>query len=662
MKNTNFFRALKKRWWVIALFVAIGFVAASVTQPSSMDKALANPTTLYFSAKNIMLIKAERAVPAVDYGRITLEATTGEVPETFKAAYKVSRMGSVTEAGLSDGKGGSTNGSSKEGGANAARITRAGFATPTSLKFYSPSTGFTTITAAPDRTNGSFVITALSATKESAAKAANLYADKLTEYLSNSAKVDYDKAVADLQRNQTRLEQAVATFGTQLNLVALDPTANSSLLKVKQAVALRAFNENSLTLAAYTASGPNRLNVARLEAASPQRTDITYFKTGSEPASGGMRLAFGASIGLLLAICLIVIVEVVAARVRDVSAIEAAAKLPVLAEVPNVEFDKANRFSLAAIESPASVLAESYRTLRTSLLAMWARHPVNVGRVSATSGGSGTDDSGIPELKVLLVTSPGPAEGKSVTVANLAAVLAETGKSVIVVDADFRRPTLNKYLGGSPTPDLISLGRECTRETVWGALQETKAPGVKLLATTQNHTAPGESVAIVKAVVTIAREFADIIIVDSPPLLLANDSAELSTFADGTLLLARSGWTRRGAITASADLLRRVGAQILGIGLIGAERGARYGGYAGYAGYGYGQKSYYSYGGYGTGTHRSRPREILVKMVPWQSQREARDEAIDLRIEAERDSTTTAASAARSSRQPDPSDDESWLA
>jgi hypothetical protein len=164
-------------------------------------------------------------------------------------------------------------------------------------------------------------------------------------------------------------------------------------------------------------------------------------------------------------------------------------------------------------------------------------------------------------------------------------------------------------------------------------------------------------VAIVKAVVAIARDLADIVIVDSPPLLLANDSAELATFADGTLLLARSGWTRRGAITASADLLRRVGAQILGIGLIAAERGARYGGYAGYAGYGYGPGGYYSYGSYGT--HRKQ-NTLLVKVVPWRSHRESREEAIDLRVEAERDAAASAVG--KRSNVPDPSDDDSWIA
>ena len=169
--------------------------------------------------------------------------------------------------------------------------------------------------------------------------------------------------------------------------------------------------------------------------------------------------------------------EVIAARVSRHIGNRSGCETPRGREIPAVDFDHSNRFKLAVIDSPASVAAEAYRTLRTALLAMWQRHPTNAGLVAATPGGlSGNgSDPVVPPLKVLLITSPGPAEGKSVTVANLAAVLAETGKSVIALDADFRRPTLNKYLGcSSSTPDLLTLGKDCTRDQVWGALQENE--------------------------------------------------------------------------------------------------------------------------------------------------------------------------------------------
>ena len=96
----------------------------------------------------------------------------------------------------------------------------------------------------------------------------------------------------------------------------------------------------------------------------------------------------------------------------------------------------------------------------------------------------------------------------------------------------------------------------------------------------------------------------------------------------------------------------------MGIGLIAAERGTRYGGYGGIRGHTDMGPGCYSYGSYGT--HRKQ-NTLLVKVVPWRSHRESREEAIDLRVEAERDATAATAAGKRSN-VPDPSDDDSWIA
>ncbi len=256
--------------------------------------------------------------------------------------------------------------------------------------------------------------------------------------------------------------------------------------------------------------------------------------------------------------------------------------------------------------------AEAYRSLRTSLLAMWARHPRNTplpatnGGGMVSNGGNGRD-RGRP-LRTLLVTSPGPAEGKSISVVNLAAAFAETGMSVIVVDSDFRRPTQCRYLDRPKSPNLGDLDVTCTPEDLEAVLQDTEIPGVRLAASAPTKSDPGHAIAVAKAVVRAAEDLADIVIVDSPPLLLANDASDLALGVDATILLARSGWTRRSGVVASADLLRRLEAPVIGIVIVGAEHGVR----AGYYGY-------YGYYGYGYGYAHPGEVSIVSRLMPWKA-------------------------------------------
>ena len=124
-------------------------------------------------------------------------------------------------------------------------------------------------------------------------------------------------------------------------------------------------------------------------------------------------------------------------------------KLPVIAEVPYMRIRRQNRFSVAVESMSSSIVAESYRRLRTSVSLMWIanQHP---------GDGDSIPDDTTP--KTMIVTSPIPADGKSTTTANLAAAFAETGKSVIVVDLDFRRQKLHKFLGANTEPPLVNLG------------------------------------------------------------------------------------------------------------------------------------------------------------------------------------------------------------
>ena len=81
--------------------------------------------------------------------------------------------------------------------------------------------------------------------------------------------------------------------------------------------------------------------------------------------------------------------ELLGARIRDVAGTEGAARMPVIAEIPVVKMNRADRFVVSTAADPASLTAEAYRSLRTSLLAMWQRHPKNVALDQPAAGPSG---------------------------------------------------------------------------------------------------------------------------------------------------------------------------------------------------------------------------------------------------------------------------------
>jgi capsular exopolysaccharide synthesis family protein len=249
---------------------------------------------------------------------------------------------------------------------------------------------------------------------------------------------------------------------------------------------------------------------------------------------------------------------------------------------------------------------------------------------------------------MLLVTSPGPAEGKSISAVNLAAAFAETGATVIVIDADFRRPTMHRYFHKETTPNLGDLTPQLTPEQLAGVLQETGIPGVRFAASAPSKSDPGAAMAVAKAAANAAIELADVVLLDSPPLLLANDASDLATLADATVLLARSGWTRRGAIVAASDLLRRLEATVVGVVLVGADRGAR----AGYYGY-------YGYYGYGYGYAHPEQNVPVKRLLPW-----GRGRRVEPTAPARSPSADTADVTAPPATTPEPAssaDDEPWV-
>jgi capsular exopolysaccharide synthesis family protein len=205
---------------------------------------------------------------------------------------------------------------------------------------------------------------------------------------------------------------------------------------------------------------------------------------------------------------------------------------------------------LITCTDPRSPASEAYRTLRTNLEFSSLENP----------------------LKSLLVTSPAAQADKSLTLANLAVIMAEGGRQVILVDTDLRRPALHEIFGVKNDEGLS----EVVRQADWTPplpLRETGVDGLCLLTSgelPQNPSVLLGSPNMEKVIAYLAGQ-ADLVMYDAPPVLAVTDAALLATQVDGTLLVVRAGVTRREHVQRAKDLLSKVKAHLVGAALTNAN-------------------------------------------------------------------------------------------
>ncbi|MGA8850271.1 MAG: CpsD/CapB family tyrosine-protein kinase, partial [Aeromicrobium sp.] len=279
--------------------------------------------------------------------------------------------------------------------------------------------------------------------------------------------------------------------------------------------------------------------------------------TASRPSSPSVSwwLAIGALIGLLLGLAVSAARQLTHRPIRTPDDLTEATGAPMLAAIG---YDRtANRNPLVTDLDPGDPRFEASRLLRTNLQFV---------DVDSTE-------------TVLTVTSSMPGEGKSTTVANLAIALAHGGASVVLVDADLRRPQLDELFGLDHAPGLTTalVGTVDLAD----AVQETSVHGLDVLTTGALPPNPSELLqtnAMADLVLTLRRRY-DIVLFDAPPLLPVTDAALLATLSDGAVLLVRHGRTTAEQVRAAAGRLESVGADLLGtvLTMVPARGIARYG-------------------------------------------------------------------------------------
>jgi polysaccharide biosynthesis transport protein len=199
-----------------------------------------------------------------------------------------------------------------------------------------------------------------------------------------------------------------------------------------------------------------------------------------------------------------------------------------------------------------SPLAEAYRHLRTSILLSSAGHAP----------------------KALLITSSLPGEGKTTTAVNTAFTLAQTGASVVIVDADMRRPRLRTIFGIEDQRGLSSiLSSAVSEDETLEMISRDEATGLAILTSGPIPPNPAELIGSdeMRRLLSLLQNRFDHVVIDSPPVSSFTDGVLISTLVDGVLLVIHGGKSSRHIVKRSKQLLQEVGAKIFGVVLNNTE-------------------------------------------------------------------------------------------
>ncbi|MDA7980514.1 MAG: polysaccharide biosynthesis tyrosine autokinase [Pirellulales bacterium] len=298
-------------------------------------------------------------------------------------------------------------------------------------------------------------------------------------------------------------------------------------------------------------------------------------------------LAIAGALGLVGGMGLALVVEMADRRFRSPDDIRDQLGLAVVGHIPSIpaEWKSPKRSAkgdvipaidaiVTAHHKPRGRAAEAYRAVRTSLF------------FHARSTGQ----------RVIQVTSSHAGDGKTTLASNLAVLVAQSGKKVLLIEADFRRPRCHKVFGLDNTVGISSV---ITSETE--IADATQKSGVENLSVMTCGPRPGNPAELLTSpvfeeMIDAVREEYDFVIVDTPPLLVVTDPSVVASRVDGVLLVMRLSKRTRDSARRSCEILGSLGVNVLGVVVNGIGKGNDYGYGSSYGGYRY---SYHYGNGYG---------------------------------------------------------------
>ncbi len=430
------------------------------------------------------------------------------------------------------------------------------------------------VTGTVDPTTGALSITASASTPERAQAVAAAYTQAFKDQIQDVVQGQIDN-----------IHKSYAAVNAQVAL--LEPTGTAPTPAVAAEVAALNTTAGTLLAQSYT-----------IQSGEPYVTTLVTasFPTSPTGLSKSKLLLIGLVAGLLVGIGIALVRDQFDDRLRTSPDVEAITTAPILAELPSDSEVRSGKVAIALVQAPQSQIAEAIRDLRTSLRVI-------------------LEDTPCP---MVVVTSPEPGDGKTFVAANLATAWAMSGSKVIVVSADFRRPRLEEIFGlqatglpgladlirsnwKNPDPDSRpvaarepvsrdaspeerptvpalratpsrtrrEVGDEADESSVKSLLVETGIWGLQVLPAGTQLDSPSELFGSpgIQPVLDQLALLADVVVLDTPPVLPVPDTAILARMADGTVVVATEGRTDRNDLERTINRLQATQCRVLGVAL-----------------------------------------------------------------------------------------------
>jgi polysaccharide biosynthesis transport protein len=367
--------------------------------------------------------------------------------------------------------------------------------------------------------------------------------DSTSPKLAARAANAYANAYIHLQQSQTvdTINSAVQLLTTHLNTInaAIAPLQAQAV----QTTQLQGLQEEAVTVQNEISNDEFAANQATGGGQVVSIASVSSKPVAPKTAEYAILAGF---LGIALGVGLALLLEFFDDGIRTKEDLELVGNnYPVLSLIPEiVDWRDPHAQYLVSRASPNSVPAEAYRSLRTSIQFL------------------GLDRS----IKTIQFTSPSASEGKTTTLANVAVTIAQAGQRVVVVCCDLRRPRLHQYFDMSNQIGFTSvlLGEATLRE----ALQPVPGlEGLQILASGQIPPNPSELLSGTRTAELLASlaDYADIVLIDSPPVLPVTDAAVLAGRVDAVVVVAAAGRSTRTQVSRALEVLGRVEAPIAGL-------------------------------------------------------------------------------------------------
>jgi capsular exopolysaccharide synthesis family protein len=419
-----------------------------------------------------------------------------------------------------------------------------------------PDTLLDTVTVEVKEQTRTVGITAERSTAEEAAAVANAVASEYVDYRTGAA----------LEASTAARDQLLAQLAeVRGELVAVRDELQSLVATDERRQELEAREQSLLAVETQVST-----DLALTAASAPQGDVGGQLLRGAEPPDAATQprpvraAGFGALLGLVLGVLLAYVRDRFDDGIRDELRLRAAVDgQPVLGRIPRAL--RPDRSRLVTLVAPHSPESEGYRTLATNIRFLSSGH-ADRSMANQSLADPSLADPSLGEL--LVVTSADPGEGKTTVAANVAVTAARVGLRVILVEADLRNPGLADHFGIELPLGLSHvLADQADLEKVIFDAEDIDVPELGILGAGTVPPNPAELLAGPQAgaVWRELRTMADLVVVDTAPVLRVADTLEIVGAADLTVLVARYRRSRAHRVVTAVERIRQVGGSVAGV-------------------------------------------------------------------------------------------------